>query len=142
MNIKKIILLMLLSFIILLAVGCDSGNNYTIEVDIDNEEIISVEFEYKKDGLLKKGKNLIYVETTEQTHVIDRHYNKNVEFVRSDKSTLVKRDKIKRFMLGMGIRQRYITINLDDELFKEVTDLYAKELEMNLHALSESEFEF
>lgn len=75
MNTKKIILLMLLSFT-LLVVGCDSDSNYTIEVDVNNEEIINVKFEYKKDGLLKKGKNLIYIEITEQTHVIDRHYSK------------------------------------------------------------------
>lgn len=140
MKIKRKILLITLLFItVFITAFLVGGDNYKVEVDIDNEEILSVKFEYEEDTLFKKGRNIIHIETKEQTYVIDTDFHSNVEFVKSDTSTLIKKNKVNEFILGAKLVKSYITVNLDSELINEVSDLYVKERKETLNVLDESE---
>lgn len=117
-------------------------DRYEVEVDIDNEKILDIQFEYKEGNFFVKEKNMVYIKTTKKTHVIDRYYYKNVEFVKSNESTLTKKDKVSSLLLGMSIRKSYITINLSEKNLKNVEDLYEEEFKIDLEVLDKSKFEF
>lgn len=131
MNIKKLLLILII-FPVVALVGC--FGKYTVETVIDDEEVIGVSFEYNPKKF-KEYTDVIYVKTKEKTYVIR---NENVEFVKSDKSTLTQKDKIIEVPMGEPAIYSYFTIKLDPEAISKVSELYAKEKKETLEILNES----
>lgn len=131
MNIKKLSLILII-FPVVTLVGC--FGKYTVETVIDDEEVIDVSFEYSPKKF-KEYTDVIYVKTKEKTYVIR---NENVEFVKSDKSTLTQKDKIIEVPMGKPAIDSYFTIKLDPEAISKVSELYAKEKKKTLEILNES----
>lgn len=131
MNIKKLLLILII-FPVVTLVGC--FGKYTVETVIDDEEVIDVSFEYNPKKF-KEYTDVIYVKTKEKTYVIR---NENVEFVKSDKSTLTQKDKIIEVPMGEPAIYSYFTIKLDPEAISKVSELYAKEKKETLEILNES----
>lgn len=131
MNIKKLSLILIIFPVVTLA-GC--FGKYTVETVIDDEEVIDVSFEYNPKTF-KEHTDVIYVKTKEKTYVIR---NENVEFVKSDKSTLTQKDKIIEVPMSEPAIYSYFTIKLDPEAISKVSELYAKEKKETLEILNES----
>lgn len=133
--------LLAMLIIILLITACSpSEYEIEVEVEVDSVDIVSLTFEYKPSTLLEGSKDIVYIETEEQTYVINFSYYEEVEFVKSDESTFTEKHKIRK-VLDTFIRDKYATIELGPELIKSASSEYAKTRKKTLDLKESSEID-